>query len=109
MGYVKAVLSAVDGIILALVGPGLLIGLRATAQGKATGTAVLWGAIPEALLSFRFWILAFLFSACFWAASRLSVRVLRVVLFWTPTILVVVIGTGFFILFAYIRVHLGKS
>ena len=109
MGYAKAVLSGVAGIVLALIGPGMLIGLRATAQGKATGIGVVWGAFPEALLSFRFWILAFLLSAFFWAASRLSVRVLRVVLFWGPTILVLVFGGSFFILLAYIHVHLRKS
>jgi hypothetical protein len=107
--YLKGVLSIVAGNILALIGPGSLIGLRATIQGKATGIAVVWGAIPEAFLSFKFWILVLLLSAFFWAASRLSIRILRVALFWIPSILVVIIGVCFFILFAYLRIHFGRS
>ena len=103
MDYLKGVLSVVAGVILALIGPGLLMALRSTAQGKATGIAVVFGAFPEVFLSFRFWILAFLLCAFLWAASRLSVKVLRVVLFWTPAVLIIAIGCAFFILLAYLR------
>ena len=109
MDYAKGVLSVVAGFMLVLIGPGLLIALRTITQEKATGFAFVSSAFPEIFLSFRFWIPALLFSACFWAASRLSVRVLRVVLFWAPAILVVAIGCGLFILFAYTRVHFGRG
>jgi len=107
--YVKGVLSVVTGIIFALIGPGLANALRGISAEKATGLAAVAGGFAEALFSPMFWVLAFLVAALLWAASRLSSKVLRILLFWTPTILITTIGCALFALFLYAFVHLRRS
>ena len=109
MDYLKALLSIVAGIIFALIGPGLLISSRGIAHEKATGIAVVGGAFLEAFLSWRFWALAVVFSAVLWAASRIKLKLFRVLLFWTPTLLVIGIGASILVLLIYVRFFAGRS
>jgi hypothetical protein len=105
--YVKGVLSGIAGIIFALVVPVLANALRGISAEKATGLAVVAGGFAEALFNPVFWVLAFLVTALFWAASRLNSKVLRILLFWTPTVLITTIGCALFALFLY--AHLRRS
>jgi hypothetical protein len=107
VNYAKAALSGVAGVVAALLGPGLLYALWATSQQKATGigAVILW----ESLVSPRFWILAILLSCLFFAASRLSSKALRVILFWTPTLMVLTLGFGYVALLTHLWIHFRNS
>jgi hypothetical protein len=107
--YVKGVLSGIAGILFALIGPGLANALSGISAEKATGLAAVAGGFAEAFFSPMFWVLAFLAAALLWAASRLNSKVLRIILFWTPTILITTIGFALFALLLYAFVQLRRS
>jgi len=90
MDYVKGILSGLAAIILAECVPGPWFAFRGISQEKATGLAAVAGGLAESALSPLFWILAALFFALFFAASRLRNKLLRVLLFWLPTLTVFV-------------------
>ena len=96
MTCVRGVLSGVAAVCVALLGPGLLHAFRAIAQQKATGFGVVHGAVLKSLFSAQFWILAIMFFGLFFSASRLSSKVLRVALFWIPTVAFSTVGLAFF-------------
>jgi hypothetical protein len=54
------------------------------------------GGFLEAFSLFKFWILAVLFFAWFFAASLLSSKPLRILLFWTPVTSISILGLGTF-------------
>src|SRR5512140_1011595 len=86
MRYSKIVLSAVAALLLAeFIGPWSMF--RWMSTEKATGMAVLAAGLLESLVSPLFWLLAILFFGIFFAASRMDNRVGRILLFWTPTLL----------------------
>ena len=101
MTYLRGVLSGVAAAFVAL-GPGLL---HTFGQQKATGLGAVAGELLENLLSPQFWMLAILLFGLFFAASRLSSKVLRVVLFWIPTVAFSTLGFAFVALFAYLWIH----
>ena len=105
MTYARAALSGVAGVVAALLGPGLLYAFWSIGQQKATGIGVVRGALWESLMSPRFWILAILLSCLFFAASRLSSKALRILLFWTPTLVVLILGFGYVALLTYLLMH----
>jgi hypothetical protein len=105
VNYARAALSGVAGVVAALLGPGLLYACWSIGQQKATGIGVVMGGLWESLMSPRFWILAILFSCLFFAASRLSSRALRILLFWTPTLVVLTLGFGYVALLTYLLTH----
>ena len=107
VNYLRGVLSGVAAIFVALLGPGLLHAF--IGQQKATGLGVVYGVFLESLLSPQFWILAILFFGLFFAASRLSSKVLRVVLFWTPTLVLSTLGCAFVAFFTYLWMHFRKG
>lgn len=109
MAYVRGALSAVAAILIALLGPGLLNAVRNIGQQKATGLGVIWGGFLESLLSPQFWILAVSFFGLFFAASRLNSKVLRVILFWTPTLVCSTLGLGLIAFFMYFWMHFRRS
>ena len=62
---------------------------RRTRRSLLTGgLAAVAGALVESILSPLFWILALAFFALFFAASRLENKLLRIFLFWIPTLTV---------------------
>jgi len=67
------------------------------------------GGLSEAIFSPLFWILAVSFFALFFTASRLRSNVLRVILFWTPTVIISTLGFGVFALFVYAWLHFRKG
>ena len=109
MGYVKGILSGLAAVILAEVIPGIWWAFTGMSKSKATGIAVVWAGLIESLFSFRFWILAILFFALFFAASRLASKPLRVVLFWIPSLTVISVSIAVVALFTYVIVHVRQQ
>ena len=107
MIYVKGVLSGVAAIFVALLGPGLLQALKSISRQQATGlgAAGFWNPLFLPL----FWILAISSFVLFVTASRLGSKVLRIVLFWIPTLFVSALGFGLVALFTYGRMHFRKA
>lgn len=90
MDYSKGILSGFAAIFLAECVPGSLLVFRDISREKATGLVALAGGLAESVFSPPFWLLAVLFFALFYAASRLRNNLLRVFLFWIPTLTVAV-------------------
>jgi hypothetical protein len=101
----RIVLSGLAAMLIALLGPGLVIALRGMSHQRATGLAAIAGGLTEAILSPPFWILAVVLFALFFAAGRLSSKVLRGIFFWVPTVTVSAVGLGLLSLFVYAWVH----
>ena len=92
MAILRGMLSALAAVFIGLLGPGLFFALRGINNSKATGLAAVVGGLLESVFSPLFWILAVLFFALFFAASRLSSKPLRVLLFWTPVTAISILG-----------------
>jgi hypothetical protein len=105
MNYVKGILSGLAAIFLAEFVPGPWSMFRGISEQKATGLGAVAGGLMESAVSPLFWTLAFLFFALFFAASRLGNKILRVFLFWIPTLTVSVLGMAIVALFTYLFIH----
>ena len=88
MDYFKGILSAIAAIFLAQCVPGSWSVFKGISEQKATGLGAIVGGLVEGILSPLFWVFAALFFALFFAASRLGNKFLRIVLFWTPTLVI---------------------
>jgi hypothetical protein len=99
VAYFRAFLSGMAALILAIYGPAFFISFRH--GDKATGVDLLWALSPLTV------ILAIVFFAMFFAASRLQNRPLRLLLFWTPVTLISTLGLGLLALVvdAWFRFH----
>jgi hypothetical protein len=106
MAILRGMLSALAGVFIGLLGPGLFFALN---NSKATGLAAVVGGLLESVFFPLFWILAVLFFALFFAASRLSSKPLRVLLFWTPVTAISMLGLGIFSLFTPLWLHLRRG
>ena len=109
MDYVKGILSGLTAIILAEAVPGSWSVFRGISGTKATGLAAVAGGLAESVFSPLFWILAIVFFALFFAASRLGNKVLRVFLFWIPTLTVSSLTVAVVALITYLIVRLRHS
>ena len=109
MAIVRGTLSALAAVLVGLLGPGLFFALRGINNSKATGLAAFVGGFLESFFSPLFWILAFSFFALFFAASRLSSRPLRILLFWTPVTAISILGLGIFSLFTFLWIHFRRG
>ena len=101
MPYLKALLSVLAALVLAILGPPFFLSL----QGVATGMAVFWAQALSPLCL----ILAVLFFTLFFAASRLHSKSLRVLLFWTPVMAISVLGLGYLALIVYALEHVPRG
>ncbi len=101
MAYLRALLSVVAALFLAMLGPPLFYSFRNNA--KATGLAAFRVFTPSV------GILAILFFALFFAASRLNSKWVRVLLFWTPVTIISTLGFGFLVLVAILWLHVPKG
>jgi len=99
MDYFKGILSGVAAIFLAECALNFSQGIS---EPKATGLAGLVGSIFSSL----FWILAVLFFAFFFAASRFGNKLLRIFFFWIPTLLFSTLCVAVLALFTYVFVRL---
>lgn len=112
VAYLKSVLSALSAIFLALLLPslfGLFSAFRGIGQEKATGIAVVGAGFLEALFSPIVWALAVIFAVAFFFAGRLQNTILRVLLFWIPTVVTCVFGLGLTTLYGYIFLHFRRG
>ena len=105
----RGVLSAVAAVFVAVLGPGLVVAFRGINNSKATGLAVIAGGFAESVFSPLFWILLVSFFALFFAASRLSSKPLRILLFWTPVTSISMLGLGFLSLVTYLWIHFRRG
>ncbi len=105
MNYVRIILSAIAALLLAEFVPGPWSAFKGMNTEKATGLAAIAGGFVESMLSPLLWLLAILFFAMFFYASRLGSKALRILLFWTPTLLLSSVGILFavFIVFAFLH------
>jgi len=101
MDYFKGVLSGVAAILLAEFIPGSWSAFGGVFEQKATGLGAVAGGLTGSIFSPLFWLLAILFFALFFSASRLGNKLLRVFLFWIPTLLVSTLGIAIVALFTY--------
>jgi hypothetical protein len=104
--YLRGSLCGVASISAASFGLGVLPALREIDQQKAIGLGAVAGGLIENLISPQFWLLAILFFGLFFAASRLTSKTLRVVLFWAPTLILSTLGFAFVALLAVVWMHL---
>jgi type IV secretory pathway VirB3-like protein len=94
MTYLKATLSTLAALFLAVLTPMFWTVFRGMSQEKATGLDVVAGGLLESILSPWFWILVVVFSAIFYITGRCDSKVLRILFFWIPTITTSVLGFG---------------
>jgi hypothetical protein len=105
MNYIKGILSGVAAIFLAeSVGPWSVL-FRGIREQKATGLGAVAGGFMWSVFSPLFWILALLLFALLFAASQLGNKILRVFLFWIPTVTVSVLVAAIVALFTYLSIH----
>jgi hypothetical protein len=105
MDYVKGILSGLSAIFIAECIPGRWSIFRGISEQKATGLGAVAGGLTGSALSPLFWALAILFFSLFFVASRLGSKVLRIFLFWIPTLTVSVLGTALVALYTYVLIH----
>ena len=105
MKYVKGILSGFSAISLAEFVPGSWSMFKGISEQKATGLGAVAGGVLESVFSPLFWALAFAFFALFFAASRLGNKILRVFLFWIPTLTVSALGMATVGLLTYVFIH----
>ena len=105
MNLVKSLLSGITTIIILLIGWPIIMMYPAIRSEKATGLAAVAGGLTEALHTPMFWFSGLLLFLFFWYAGRLSSKILRVVLFWAPTIFVTVVAFLLFALVMYAYMH----
>ena len=101
LAYVRALISGVAALLLAMLGPPLFFSSQH--RRAATGLGVFRAFSPLCA------ILAIVLFAVFFAASRLHNKLLRVLLFWTPVTVISALGIGFLALFAYAWLHVPKG
>ena len=105
MDYFKGILSGLAAIFIAECVPGSWSVFKGNSGEKATGLAAFAGGLAESVVSPLFWMLAILFFALFYAASRLRNNLLRVFLFWIPTLTVSVFCIAVVALYAYMFIR----
>ena len=105
MIYAKGILSGLAAFFLAEFVPGSWSVFRGISTEKATGLAAVAGGLAESIFSPLFWIVAALFFAMFFSASRFENKYLRVFLFWFPTVSVSTFGLGIVALFTFVFIR----
>jgi hypothetical protein len=101
MTYVRAILSGLAAIFLACVVIFWPVFREMNGQ-RATGLGVFVAGLSSPVL----WILAVLFFALFFAASRIRNKVLNTFLFWIPTLLFSTLVVAILAFFTYFLVRL---
>lgn len=109
MTTLRGVLGTVAAILVAVLGPGLVLAFRGINNSKATGLAAVAGCFAGSLFSPWFWILAVSFFAFFFAAGQLGSKPLRILLFWVPVIAVWIFGLCIFSLLTFAWIHFRRG
>ena len=96
MHYLKGILSALAAIFI-----GQFVFFWPVLKGsKAIAVNILPALLVESVLSPKFWIVGGLLFGLFYAASR-GGAILRVLVFWIPTLVVSVLGFSILGLYGY--------
>jgi len=104
----KFLLSGLSTLVILVIGWPIIMTYPAIKSEKATGIAVFIGGFTEALFTLWFWLSAILLLLFFWYTSQLGSRILRLLLFWIPTVLATVLGSAVFTLYGYLLRHRPK-
>lgn len=104
MNYVQAILSGLAAIFVAYVAI-LWPEFRNMSGQRFTGL----GVFVEGISSLILWILAVLFFALFFAASRIRNELLKTFLFWIPTLLFSTLTVAILALVTYVFVRFKHS
>jgi hypothetical protein len=104
MDYFKATLSGLTALILAVCVPVWPV-FRGISNAKATGIAAVAGGLAETATSPLFWLLAIVLFALFFLTSRLGSKLLRIILFWIPTVTVSTLGIATVALYAGLLIY----
>src|SRR5580692_709925 len=112
MAYLRVALSGVAAIFVAELAPFFAILLSVRGLSSMSGQGAV-GFDPYSLWAGIFspwcWLIAVVFFALFFTASRLGNKVLRVLLFWTPTLAISTLGFGICALLTYAWMHFRKG
>ena len=107
MAYFKGFLSFIAALFLAEFVPWPWF--RGISQEKATGLAAVAGGFAESLFSPLFWVVVILFFGLFFAAGRLGNKILRILLFWLPTITLSTLTLTMLALFVFVFIRFRRS
>lgn len=105
MKYLRLALCIIGAVFVAALLPSFFFALKTGISEKATGVGVVAGSLSEIILSPLFWIIAALFFSLFRWASRSGQPLVRVLLFWVPSVTTSVLGIAFLTLFTYTYLH----
>jgi hypothetical protein len=78
---------------------------RDLSSQRATGLTAVMGQFVESFFSPIFWLLAILFFFSFRAASRLNSKSLRILFFWTPTVVATLLTISLATFFTFLLIH----
>jgi hypothetical protein len=94
MAYARVLFSGFSAILIALLAPLSMFATRHQGESHAYGVGFIALKGFERFVSPWFWALAIPLFVLFFAASRLRSKLLRVLLFWTPTVLTTTAAFG---------------
>ncbi|MGB8014167.1 MAG: hypothetical protein WCF68_21330 [Terriglobales bacterium] len=106
MAFAKASLAGLAAVLGVLFVPALVRFLGG--PEKTTGLALIWAGFVEALLSPVFWIEVLCVFGLLLVASRFGNRPARIILFWTPAVVVTTLGCPIIGLFAFASLRLRR-
>ena len=104
MAYLRAAVSGVTAIFVALLVPLFLL-MAPIGFTKTIGFGAITATLVGSIASPWCWLIAAVSFALFFVASRLSSKVLRILLFWTPTLAILTVGLGIFALLTFSWMH----
>jgi hypothetical protein len=108
MAYLRVVLSGVAAIFVALLVPLFLL-MAPMGVARTVGFGAITATLLGSIVSPWCWLIAVVIFALFFMAGRLGSKVLRVLLFWAPTLAVSTLGFGIFALLTYTWMLLRKG
>lgn len=109
MNYFRVALCVIGAIFVALFVLSFLLALREISLQRQTGVGAVAGGLVENLFSPLFWILAVLCFLLFRWASRSKQPIVRVLLFWVPSVASSIIGIAVLTLYTYMYLHFRHS
>jgi hypothetical protein len=108
VAYLRVALSGVAAIFVALLVPLFLL-MAPMGVARTVGFGAITATLLGSIVSPWCWLIAVVSFALFFMAGRLGSKVLRVILFWTPTLAVLTSGFGICALLTYTWMLLRKG
>jgi len=107
--YFRLASCVIGAFFIALFLPSLFFELKGLSSEKATGLATVAVDLVAVVLSPFFWILAVLCFLLFRWASRSGQPLMRMLLFWIPSVSSSVVGIAVLTSFTYMYLHFRHS